>query len=199
MSNESSGETGSKPMLRDSKLSRWFPIVLAVLGFSVISPALWSGWLGDDAFYSALNGVLKADGLSLWQAMLRAFQEWFLRHGRFYPGELVEKYFVFHIFTNLVAYKTFLVAMTLVTVELFRRCVTGYTNAATANLCALIVITLFTERGYHDSISCVQRDASSSDDSDVRFTNDVSPCSCRTQYCDADCLDRFLRDRSHNV
>jgi hypothetical protein len=139
-------------MLRDSSLSRWFPIVLAVLGFSVISPALWSGWLGDDAFYSVLNGVLKADGLSLWQAMWRSFEQWLLGNGRFYPGLVIEKYLVFYIFTNLVAYKAFLVAMTLVTVELFRRCVTGYTNAATANLCALIVITLFTERGYHDSI-----------------------------------------------
>jgi hypothetical protein len=139
-------------MLRESRLSRWFPIVLAALGFSVISPALWSGWLGDDAFYSVLNGVLKADGLSLWQAMSRSFEEWFLGNGRFYPGLVVEKYFVFYIFTNLVAYKTFLVAMTLITVELFRRCAQGYTNTATANLCALIVITLFTERGYHDSI-----------------------------------------------
>jgi hypothetical protein len=139
-------------MRRDSRFSRWLPIVLAVLGFSVISPALWSGWSGDDAFYSVLNGILKADGLSLGQAMLRSFEEWFLGNGRFYPGQVIEKYLVFHFFTNLVAYKTFLVAMTLITVELFRRCVLGYTNAATANLCALILITLFTERGYHDSI-----------------------------------------------
>lgn len=108
--------------------------------------------MGDDAFYSVLNGVLRADGLSLGQAMLRSFEEWFLGNGRFYPGLVVEKYFVFYIFTNLVAYKTLLVAMTLITVELFRRCVKGYTNAAMANLSALIVVTLFTERGYHDSI-----------------------------------------------
>ncbi|MBV8372754.1 MAG: hypothetical protein JOY69_05805, partial [Candidatus Eremiobacteraeota bacterium] len=139
-------------IVRFPNASRWFPVVLAVLGFAVISPALWSGWLGDDAFFSALNGVLKADDITLGEAMLRAFQAWFFGNGRFTPIHILINYLVFHFLTNLIAYKAFLIAMTLVTVELFRRCVAAYTEPAIANLCALIVVTLFAERGYHDSI-----------------------------------------------
>jgi hypothetical protein len=135
-----------------SGASRWFPLAIAVLGFVVISPALWSGWLADDAFYSALDGVLKADRISLGQAMLRSFHLWFFNNGRFYPGLIVEKYLVFYLFTNLIAYKAFLIAATLGTIELFRRCVSTYVNTETGNLCALIVVTLLAERGYHDSI-----------------------------------------------
>lgn len=95
---------------------------------------------------------MKADNMSLGQAMLRSFNAWFFGNGRFYPGLIVEKYLVFYAFTNLIAYKSFLIAMTLATVELFRRCVAAYATLGIANLCALIVVTLFAERGYHDSI-----------------------------------------------
>jgi hypothetical protein len=125
---------------------------IAALGFIVIAPALWSGWLGDDAFYSVLDGVLGADHVSLWQAMRHSFDLWFFGEGRFYPGLIFEKYLVFYIFTNLLAYKLLLVAATLVTVEMFRRCVAAYTTRGLANLASLIAVTLFAERGYHDSI-----------------------------------------------
>ncbi|MBV8344812.1 MAG: hypothetical protein JO190_07440 [Candidatus Eremiobacteraeota bacterium] len=127
-------------------------VAVAALGFVVIAPALWSGWLGDDAFYSVLNGILGADHISLWQAMRHSFDLWFLREGRFYPGLILEKYLVFYVFTNLLAYKVLLVAATLATLEMFRRCVAAYATQGLANLAALIAITLFAERGYHDSI-----------------------------------------------
>ena len=135
-----------------SLVSRWYPVCLAILGFVVIAPSLWSGWLGDDAFYSMLDGVLGADKISLSQAMLHSFQLWFFGNGRFYPGLIVEKYLVFYFFTNLLAYKLLLIAMTLVAVELFRRCVAAFTSASIGNLAALIVVTLFAERGYQDAI-----------------------------------------------
>src|SRR5579863_3128566 len=131
---------------------RWFPVVLAGLAFAVISPVLWSDWLGDDAFYSLLRGALTAEHASLGQAMLHAFTLWFHANGRFYPGHILQKYAVFYVFTNLIAYKAFLVAATLVVVELFRRCVAAYTTTAIGNLSGLFVVTLFTLRGYHDPI-----------------------------------------------
>jgi hypothetical protein len=133
------------------RFERAFPFVIAVLGVAVIGPALWSGWLGDDALYSSLDGMLGADRISLWQAMLQSFDLWF-GLGRFYPGQIVEKYLVFYFFTNLIAYKVLLIAATLATVELFRRCVAAYASPALGNLAAVIAISLLVERAYHDAI-----------------------------------------------
>ncbi len=138
--------------MRRQTLDSAFPFAISLLGFTVIAPALWSGWLGDDAFYSVLDGVLGADHASLLQAMRHSFDLWFVGEGRFYPGLIVEKYLVFAIFTNLLAYKLLLVAATLATLEMFRRCVAAYATRGLANLAALTAVTLFVERGYHDSI-----------------------------------------------
>lgn len=129
-----------------------FPWVIAALAVTVIAPSLWSGWLGDDAFYSVLNGILGADHISLWQAMRHAFNLWFFGSGRFYPGLIVEKYLVFAIFTNLLAYKLLLVAATLATIEMFRRCVAAYTSRGLGNLAALFAVSFLAVRGYHDAL-----------------------------------------------
>lgn len=96
--------------------------------------------------------MLGADHVSLGQAMLHSFDAWFFGNGRLYPVAILEKYVVFYVFTNLIAYKLFLIVSTIVAVELFRRCVAAYATVATGNLSAAIVATLFAERGYHDSI-----------------------------------------------
>ena len=127
-------------------------MLVAALGLMIIGPALWSGWAGDDSFYSALDGTLGADGTTLWQMMYHSFQLWFFENGRFYPGLIVEKYLVFYVFTNLIAYKALLVASTLLVVELFRRCICAYVSRPVANLAALAVLPLLAERGYQDSI-----------------------------------------------
>jgi hypothetical protein len=98
---------------------RAFPWVVAALALAVIAPALRSGWVGDDAFYSVLDGVLGADRVSLLAAMRHAFELWFFGSGRFYPLLIVEKYLVFAVFTNLVVYKSLLVAATLATLRDF--------------------------------------------------------------------------------
>jgi hypothetical protein len=108
--------------------------------------------MADDAFYSALTGVLGADRIMLWQAMEHSFHVWFLGNGRFYPGLILEKYVVFDLFTNLLAYKLFLTAATLAALEMFRRCVQAYTTPAFAALCALSAAALFLIHGYQDAI-----------------------------------------------
>lgn len=128
------------------------PWLISALAFATIRPTYLAGWQGDDMYYSLLNGMLEADHVSLVGAMQHSFQLWFFGNGRFYPGLILEKYLVFHLLANLFAYKTFLVMMTLVTLEAFRRCVATYQTVAVANLAALIACTLFQERGYHDSI-----------------------------------------------
>lgn len=131
---------------------RAFPFVVALLGFIVIAPALQTGWYADDAFYWALPGTLAARHESLFAAMYHAIDLWLVGNARFYPGLVVEKYLVFATFTNLLAYKALLVASTLVTIELFRRCVARYGNLATGNLAALAVCAILQERAYHDAI-----------------------------------------------
>ncbi|HKU81041.1 MAG TPA: hypothetical protein VJP76_02640, partial [Candidatus Tumulicola sp.] len=131
---------------------RALPGAIAALVFAVIAPALWSGWSGDDAFYSTLRGMLLADHESLARAVGHALAIWTLGNGRIYPLHVVETYLVFFVFTNLAAYKAFLIATTLAAVGLFRRCVAAYLTADFANLCALLLATLFAERGYHDAI-----------------------------------------------
>ncbi len=135
-----------------ARLSRWLPAAILALGIIVVSPVLWSGWTGDDAFYSALNGILGADRLTLGQAMAHSFSVWFFGNGRFYPGLILEKYLVFAALTNLVAYKIFLVAATLAALELFRRCVAAYTTPAFGALSALAAAALFLVHGYQDAL-----------------------------------------------
>jgi hypothetical protein len=133
-------------------LRRLFPWIVAGLALVVIAPTLRSGWIGDDAFYSVLNGILGADRITLWQAMRQAFDLWFFGSGRFYPGLIVEKYLVFAVFANLLAYKLLIVAATLATLELFRRCVAAYTSRGLGNLAALVAAALLALHGYHDAI-----------------------------------------------
>jgi hypothetical protein len=130
----------------------WLPFAVGVLCIVVILPTMWSGWYGDDAFFSNLSGQLAADNTTLWTAMASAFWLWFHVMGRFYPLAIVERYIVFALFTNVVAYKLLLIISTVACVELFRRCVAAYANVGFANLAALLVLILFQERGYHDSI-----------------------------------------------
>jgi hypothetical protein len=131
---------------------RWVPPAILALALLVILPAAVTGWIADDAFYSALPGILGADRITLWQAMAHSFHIWFFGNGRFYPGLILEKYLVFDLFTNLVAYKILLTAATLATLEMFRRCVQAYTTPAFAALCALTAASLFLIHGYQDAL-----------------------------------------------
>jgi len=132
--------------------ARWLPAAVPALGFVMLAPVLWSGWTADDAFYSALNGILGSDRSTLWQAMAHSFDLWFFGNGRFYPGLILEKYLVFAIFTNLVAYKILLIALTLTAVEMFRRCVQAYMTRAFGIVAALFVVALFFVHGYQDAL-----------------------------------------------
>ena len=128
------------------------PYGIAALAAVTVGGTLRTDWIGDDAAYSALNGVLGADHLSLWTAMLRAFGEWFGGNGRFYPGSILEKYLVFHFFTDRVAYKLLLLGSALAALEAFRRCVAAYGGVTFANVAALCAVVLLQERGYHDAL-----------------------------------------------
>ncbi len=131
---------------------RWVPATALALAMFVLLPALHTGWMADDAFYSALTGILAADRVTLWQAMAHSFHVWFSGNGRFYPGLILEKYVVFDLFTNLVIYKIFLVAATLAALDMFRRCVQVYTTPAFAALSVVCAAALLLVHGYQDAL-----------------------------------------------
>ncbi len=108
--------------------------------------------MADDAFYSALPGILAADRVTLWQAMAHSFHVWFFGNGRFYPGLILEKYVVFDLLTNLIAYKVFLAAATLAAIDMFRRCVQAYTTPAFAAISAVCAAALLLIHGYQDAL-----------------------------------------------
>jgi hypothetical protein len=129
-----------------------YPFLVALLGLVVIAPALGTGWYADDAYYWALPGWLAARHESLPAIMQHAFALWLFGNARFYPGLVVEKFLVFATFTNVLAYKWLLVVLTLITLELFRRCVAAYAGVPIGNLAALVACALLQERAYHDAI-----------------------------------------------
>lgn len=129
-----------------------FPFVVALLGFVVIAPSLRTGWYADDAYYWALPGWLALRHESLLAIMQHAFALWLFGNARFYPGLVVEKFWVFATFTDVLAYKWLLIVLTLVAVELFRRCVAVYASLGVANLAALVVCAILQERAYHDAL-----------------------------------------------
>ncbi len=126
------------------------PIGIACIAAWIVAPSVWSGWYGDDAFYSGLPGAIASGRTTLWGAIAHSYDAWLTADGRWYPGLVVEKYAVFALFTERLWYKLFLVAITLVALETARRFFAGWWGAPIANAAALIACVCFEERGYHD-------------------------------------------------
>ena len=127
------------------------PIALAVLAAWIVAPALGSGWHGDDAFYSGLPGALASGRTTLLGAMAHSAALW-SGNGRWYPGLIAEKYTVFALFTDRLAYKLLLLALTLLALELFRRLVLACADRPTANAAAFCALLCLQLRGYHDPL-----------------------------------------------
>lgn len=125
------------------------PIAIALIAAWIVSPALSSGWHGDDAFYSGLPGALESGRTTLLGAMQHSSALW-SENGRWYPGLIVEKYAVFALFTDRFAYKALLIALTLAALEIFRRLVLACSDRATANAAAFCAVLALQIRGYHD-------------------------------------------------
>lgn len=130
----------------------WRLLSILVVATFVSWPALDSGWYGDDAAFSALPAQLRATHTSLAQAIAAANALWIDANGRFYPVAIAEKYVVFDLFTNLVAYKAFLLVSTLATLAAFYALVRRFVNDGFAALAILATVACLQERAYHDSV-----------------------------------------------
>lgn len=125
-------------------------LLLALTTVMVLLVAVRTGWFADDASYANLSFAIDTGRISLQSAAWASYSNWLATNGRWYPGLVVEKYAVFSIFQDRLAYKIFLVAISLValiTVWLFIRKLASEEFAFTS---ILGTIACFQIRGYHD-------------------------------------------------
>jgi hypothetical protein len=109
------------------------------------------GWYADDAQFSYLSSALEARHETLWHAIVAANQLWIEANGRLYPLAIAEKYALFDVLRDPVAYKAVLIGLTLACIAAFAGLVRAVADATTALLAACIVAATLPLRAYHDA------------------------------------------------
>jgi len=127
----------------------WVPLALAIGAFALLSPGLSTGWFGDDTLLSTIPGALAR--VSFWD-MVSGLYLWGLHTGVRRPGLDLVTIAVFAVFTNRFVYKLFLLALTLLALELARRCFARWWGTPFANAGSLCTILCFQIRNYHDPL-----------------------------------------------
>ena len=126
-------------------LLRTWPL-LALLGLTAfcLSPALGTGYWAEDIYYSAMipaNPILKR---TTWFADTLESVKHSMLVGRFYPITPLITGIVFILFRNVVAYKAYIIAVTLIDVALFHALVRRLTGRkGFAALAAATTVALF--------------------------------------------------------
>lgn len=77
---------------------------------------------------------------------------WVHDNGRYFPAYAFEKFAVFHVLTDVVAYKALLLALTLACLLAFLFFVRAIAGTAFASLATLIAALSMQMRGYHDAL-----------------------------------------------
>jgi hypothetical protein len=125
------------------------PVAIAAL---VLWPVLGTGLYGDDASDANLNGAI-AFRQKPWNAFaLSMIASWVHDNGRFFPAYVFEKFAVFHVLTDVEAYKLFLLALTIADLLVFLLFVRALAGTALASLATLIAALSLQMRGYHDAL-----------------------------------------------
>ena len=125
-------------------------MLLAIAAAVVLLPAIGTGWYGDDAMYSYLPAAIGTGRVTLAGAAYASYTAWLASDGRWHPGLVIDTYLTFALFHDRIAYKIFLIGISLLALaagaDFFRR-IWGRTFAA---LAMLGTIACFQIRGYHD-------------------------------------------------
>jgi len=135
-------------MVRKERLAK--TLLLASITVAVLLPSLRTGWFADDASYANLPFAIDTGRVSLESAAFASYSNWLDTNGRWYPGLVVEKYAVFSIFQDRLAYKMFLVAISLVALVTTWFFVKKLASEEFAFISILGMIACFQIRGYHD-------------------------------------------------
>ena len=155
---------GSRSRHARRVLHRAWPLV-ALLGLAAVAlaPALGAGYWAEDIYYSAMipaNPILHD---STWPAETLDQIQHSMRVGRFYPITPLITAVAFILFRNVVAYKAYIVAVTLLDVALFYALVRRLTGRkGFALLAGVVLVGLFQFRltvepilGYYGQIQWV--------------------------------------------
>jgi hypothetical protein len=145
-----------------NEMRRFFPgvcrrpnwLLAGALGLAVylLFPALKTGYIDDDVFNSLVPGVLQFHHLTFLQFTRRILGEIMVR-GRFFPLAYLLTYGVFCSISNLLLYKSFIIATVILNLFLFHRFIRKTTGSdALAALSVLCTVCLVQFRIYHDPI-----------------------------------------------
>ena len=130
-------------------------IYLMLVSFAIILmllPLLNSGFFGDDAANSFINGNLQYNDQNLAQGILNNIKIW-LEMGRFFPINLVIINCIFAFANNLILYKSLIILSILANILLFAYFIRIITNSPSLGFLSMLVMPiLFQFRNFHDPI-----------------------------------------------
>lgn len=118
----------------------------------MLSPILNSGFFGDDAKNSFINGDVAYGHLNLLQFILSSIKSW-MYIGRFFPLATVNTILLFTFINNLVLYKLLTIIFIIVNILIFGYLIRLMTDSTSVKLLAVLLIPIFFQsRMFHDPI-----------------------------------------------
>lgn len=106
---------------------------------------------GDDMINCTTPGVLKYEGISIWQLTFRLLKNW-IDVGRLYPLAFYV-YSLFNVFSTLFAYRTFLIILNLLVISSFGILIYKISKSAQTTSLAILLMTVIIQfRVYHDPV-----------------------------------------------
>lgn len=135
-----------------SKTGNFVYVLSAIfVGLLIISPALNSGFFGDDVVNSLISGILTQSNQSLSDYISTKMSD-FIRAGRFFPTAFYG-YIVLSYVKSVFAYKLIIVLMTVVNIIFFAYFVFILTKSRALSIFSILIPPLlFQIRLYHDSL-----------------------------------------------
>jgi len=106
---------------------------------------------GDDMINCTTPGVLRYEGISIWQLTFRLLKNW-IDVGRLYPLAFYV-YSLFNVFSTLFAYRTFLIILNLIVISSFGILTYKISKSVqTASMAILLMTVIIQFRVYHDPV-----------------------------------------------
>ena len=128
-------------------------ILIFVWTLWVLAPMLNSGFIGDDAYNSSIDGLLISTGIPLWEHTFTEIFSWATQSGRIWPFQWIYLYGLYSITQDLVLIKVVTLLIISLDLFLFFKIVRSLTkNEDFSYLCTFILPLFFQFRWFHDPI-----------------------------------------------
>ena len=128
-------------------------ILIFVWTLWVLAPVLNSGFVGDDAYNSLINGLLISTGIPQWEHTFTEIFSWATQAGRIFPFMWIYLHGLYSITQDLVLIKVVTLLIISLDLFLFFKIVKSLTkNEDFSYLCTFILPLFFQFRWFHDPI-----------------------------------------------